>query len=699
MPLMNPRTGLAGVMFCLAACWTSALQAQQRPLELADMFRIGRISDPALSPDGRWAAYTLTTAVLEANRTTSDVWIAPVGGGEPRRLTSSPAHDRTPRWSPDGTWILFESTRTGSNQIWAIHPDGTGERQVTAIATEASDAIWAPDGTSLAFVSEVFPQFSTKPFRESDSLNRKELDRIEHGPVRAKVMTQLLYREWNSWRDGKRRHIFLQPLEGGSPRDLTPWDRDAVPASQTFSAGVDYAFAPDGREIACTASPDPPREEAWRTNFDILIVPLDGGAPRRLTDNPAADGFPRYSSDGRYLAYRAQSRPGYEADRWQLMVVERATGTARSLTADIDHSVEAMTWSPDNAILYYTAEVKAGAPIFAVGVNGQGARRVFGNGTSSDLSVSPDGRTILFANTTMVRPVELFTVDTDGRNYRPVTRQNASLLAGLDIPPPEEIWFDGDGGERVHAWLFTPPGFNPAGKYPFIYLVHGGPQSAWMNAWSYRWNPALWAAQGYVVMAPNPRGSTGFGQAFVDGIRNDWGGKVFRDLMKGLDTAEDLPYVDRDRKAAAGASFGGYMMNWFQAKAGGRFRTLVTHCGTFDFYNAWGATEEIWFDEWERLGTPWENPEGYDRDSPNRYLANFSTPNLVIHNELDYRVPLSEGMQLFTALQRKGIPSKFLYFPDEGHWVLKPANSELWHRTVFAWLADYLHPQAPGGGR
>jgi dipeptidyl aminopeptidase/acylaminoacyl peptidase len=325
-----------------------------------------------------------------------------------------------------------------------------------------------------------------------------------------------------------------------------------------------------------------------------------------------------------------------------------------------------------------------------VTTSGNDVQKIFDGGTHHNLLISPDGKTLLFTRATAVRPVEIFSVGTNGKNLTQITTVNDSLFSLLDIPAPEAVWFSGAGGKKIQAWLYHPAGFDASTKYPFVYLIHGGPQNAWLNAWSFRWNPALWAAQGYIIMTPNPRGSTGFGQKFIDEISGDWGGKVFVDLMKGLDFAESLPYVDRTRKAAAGASFGGYMMNWFQAKAGRRFKTVVTHDGVYNFESMYGTTEEVWFDEWDHGGTPWDKPEQYRKFSPHVYAKNFKTPNLIIHSELDFRVPVGEGFQLFTALQRQGVPSKFLYFPDEGHLVLKPANSELWHRTVFGWLADYL---------
>ncbi len=665
---------------------------QRRPITLADMFKFKRIADPALSPDGKWVAFTLTTPDLAANKNLSDVWVISIDGGTPRQLTTHAASDRKPAWAPDGRWIAFESTRSGTSQLWLMNADGSNQKQFTSISTGASGAVWSPDGAALAFISEVFPENSHGTFSESDALNKKQLDRLENGKVKAKIFTSLMYRHWDSWRDGKRKHIFVQQLSGGDPKDLTPGDRDAVPFSDTFSAGIDFAFSPDGKEIAYTATPFPTREEAWNTNHDIYTVAVSGGTPVQITANPAADGYPQYSKDGKYIAYRAQSVAGFEADRWQLMLFDRTSRTTRSLTQDFDASVGTPAWASDSRRLFFHAEEKARMPVFSVSVSGNDVKKVFDKSVNRTIIVSPDGKTLVFTHTSLAMPVEIFKTDIRGNNFTRVTNINGSLLDSLEMASPQYVWFDGADGAKIQSWLLTPPGFNPGKKYPFVYLVHGGPQNAWLDSWSYRWNPVLWAAQGYVVMAPNPRGSTGFGQKFTNEISGDWGGKVFVDLMKGLDYAEALPYVDKDNKAAAGASFGGYMMNWFQAKAGGRFRTLVTHDGVYNFESMYGTTEEVWFDEWDHGGTPWEKEEEYAKFSPHRYANNFNTPNLIIHGELDYRVPVTEGMQLFTALQRRGVPSKMLYFPDEGHWVLKPANSELWHNTVFNWLNEYLNP-------
>ena len=691
---INIRAVRTGLLFLLAvASLGENLAAADRPLEFDDLMRARRLSDPQISPDGKSVAYVITKANKEENRTDSDIWLVPLAGGEPRQLTASPRHDRHPRWSPDGKWIVFESNRGGAFQLYVIASDGGEARQITTISTEATQPVWSPDGRHIAFVSAVFPGFSEKPFKESDELNRKKLDEREKSKVKARVITRLLYRHWDSWVDDKRQHLFVVPVKNGDaagdPRDLTPGDRDAIPTSSTFSAGDDFAFSPDGRKLAYTATPTPAREEAWLTNHDLYETDVETGERRQLTTNPAADAFPRYSPDGKWIAWRAQSRPGFESDRWQLMLYDRANGKTRRLTPDFDSWVEAFTWAPDSRTIYFEAEEKAVKPLWSVTIAGNDVRKVVDKADNGETAVSPDGSTLVFTRQTMSRPAEIYGANPGGGGLRPITRANDALFAGISMAEPEPVSYAEAGGAQIQMWIVKPPGFDSAKKYPLVFWVHGGPQGAFMDAWSYRWNAQLWAAQGYVLAMPNPRGSTGFGQKFVDEISHDWGGKVFADLMAGLSYMERQPYVDAKRMAAAGASYGGYMMNWFEGHTD-KFKTIVTHDGVFDFRTMYGTTDELWFDEWEH-GIPWETPDS-DKFSPDRFAANFKTPNLIIHNELDFRVPVGQGMSLFTTLQRKGIPSKLLYFPDEGHWVLKPQNSELWHKTIFEWLAEYLKP-------
>ena len=663
-----------------------------RPLTIDDFFVMKRIAEPSLSPDGRWIAFALTIADPVKNKNQSDLWIIGTDGKGLRQLTNDPASDHNATWTPDGKWIVFESNRSGTSQLWMITPEGVNLRQFTTLSTGATQPVVSPDGKWVAYLSEVFPENSALPFHESDSLNAVRLGELEHGLVKAKIITHLLYRHWDSWVDGKRIHLFLQPLPSGDPRDLTPGDRDAVPTSSTFSAGTDFSFSPDSKELAYTATPIPAHEEAWRTNHDIYTVSISDGTRNQVTTNPAADGYPQYSPDGRYIAYRAQRRPDYEGDRWELMLYDRHDGAIRSLTADFDAHVGSPLWSPDSRTIYFDADVEANNPIYAIDLKAMKIRRVVADRTNHSVSISPDGKTLFFLQANATRPAEIYRVETDGTKLRNVTGVNDAVFAQLDIPEPQIVWVTGAEGAKVHSWIFVPPGFDRTKKYPLIMLVHGGPQGSWGNAWSYRWNPPLWAAQGYVVVAPNPRGSTGFGQRFTDGINGDWGGKVYDDLMCVLDSACHLAYVDSTRKGAAGASFGGYMMNWFLGHTGNRFKAIVTHDGVYNFESMYGATDELWFDEWEHGGTPWNKPAEYARFSPHRYARNFRTPTLVIHGGRDFRIPETEAMQLFTALQRQGVPSTFLYFPDENHWVLKPADSRLWHEAVFDWLRTWVKP-------
>jgi dipeptidyl aminopeptidase/acylaminoacyl peptidase len=672
-----------------------AVSAIARPMVLEDLFRAHRITAPAVSPDGQTVVYVVSDPLKRENKTTSSLWLVPVAGGEPRQITPTGKHDRAPHWSPDGRWIAFESDRSGSTQIWLWPMDGGEPHQLTRISTEARQPVWAPDGKSIAFVSAVFPQFSGRPPAEADRLNGELIATREKSPVKARLFTELLYRHWDAWVEDRRQHLFIQPLDGGSaagrPRDVTPGPGDAVPTSTTFSAGDDFAFSPDGRELAYTMPPVPTRTDAWSTNHDLWAVTLGSGQRRALTSNPAADGFPRYSPDGRYLAYRAQSRPGFEADRWQLMLLDRQSGQRRSLTAAFDSSVGAFAWTADSQNLVFEAQWQASEAVFRVGLTGEPPVNLVSGferpGTNSDASVLPDGG-IVFLHSTLSAAPEIFRAG-GARPPVQITHQNDALFAQIDPIQLESVTVSGAGGTPVQMWIVRPPNFDPAKKYPLVFWVHGGPQSAFDDGWSTRWNAALWAAQGYVVTLANPRGSVGFGQKFTDEISRDWGGKVYQDLLACLALIKAKPYVDSRRMAAAGASFGGYMMAWFEGHTD-QFRTIVMHDGVYSFSGMYGSTDELWFEEWEH-GQPWATRD-YNRFSPDQFAANFQTPMLIIHNQLDFRVPIGQGEALFSVLQRKGIASEFLSFPDEGHWVLKPGNSELWHQTIFSWLAQYLTP-------
>jgi dipeptidyl aminopeptidase/acylaminoacyl peptidase len=675
---------------------------------IEDLFRFKRVSDPQISPDGKTVVYVVGTMDLAKNRSSSSLWLAPADGKEnPRRLTHTDKKDRHPRWSPNGKHILFESSRSGESQLWVIAVGGGEARQLTSIATEAQTGLWSRDGKQIAFVSSVYPEYSELPFRESDEKNRKRKEEIDKNPVKVKVFTRLFFRHWDSWVEDKRQHLFVMPWndgKGGEPRNVTPGDRDANPTSDTFSAGDDFTFSPDGKHLVFTAVPA--RNEAWSTNYDICRVPVTGGTTEwecLTKDNEAADGAPRFSPDGKWLAYRAQRRPGFEADRWEIMLLPAdGHGKPRSLTANFDGSPEGLAWSADNNTILFTAEKEASSPVWRTSVKWGEVERVIGGGTMNSLTLSDDGRRFAFLRVHLYQPAEVFIQNGEpswsAQLFRAsnVSQANTALLAGLDLPHPESVTVKGAGGTPMQMWILKPPGFDPSKKWPLAYLVHGGPQGAWEDGWSYRWNPELWAAQGYVVALPNPRGSTGFGQKYVDEISGDWGGKCYDDLMAGLAYLEIQPWIDPNRMAAAGASFGGYMMNWFAVNTG-KFKALITHCGVWNFESMYALTDELWFDEWEHGGPPWLKPESFRKFSPHRQAANlgkFKTPMLVIHNDQDFRVPVAEGYQVFTTLQRLGVPSRMVNFPEESHWVLRPANSRRWHQEVFAWLKKHAPPGA-----
>jgi dipeptidyl aminopeptidase/acylaminoacyl peptidase len=653
--------------------------AQQRHvLTFDDLMAFGRVSDPQISPDGTSVVFSITRMDLAKNAGNSDIWQVALPSGTPRQLTRSEKRDNAARWSPDGKQLAFISSRDGDPQIWILDITSGEPRKLTTISTGADGVIWSPDGKNLAFTSEVYPDC------QNDDCNAQTNKEAESSKVKAKVFDQLLYRHWDSWKDGKRTHIFVVSVDGGPPRDLTPGDFEAPP----FSLGgpTDYAFSPNGKEICFARNTDP--VGATSTNSDLWIVQLSGGNPVRITSNPAYDGSPLYSPDGRYIAYRAQKRPGFEADRFELMLYELNARTSRSITTGMDRSIGGFAWEPGSRAIFCTAEDQGYSSIFRVGVYGEDPVRVVDKSYNGDIQISPDGKNLVFARQSISRPPELFRANADGKDAQALTSVNEAELSRITMGNVESITYKGAGGSSVQAWLVRPPAFDAGRKYPAIFLVHGGPQNAWGDNFSYRWNLQMFASRGYVVFAPNPRGSTGFGQQFTDEISGDWGGKVFQDLMSGVDYLTRLPFVDGARVTAAGASYGGYMMNWLEGHTD-RFRCLVSHDGVFDAASMFGSTEELWFPLWDFKGTPWDNPELYQKWSPSSFVKNFKTPMLVIHSELDYRVPVTQGFELFTALQLMKVPSKFLYFPDEGHWVLKPQNSRLWWKTVQDWIDQW----------
>jgi dipeptidyl aminopeptidase/acylaminoacyl peptidase len=679
-------------------CTPQFISAQKRPFDVETLLKIQRISEPVLSPDGKTVAFTVQTIDLAKNTKPKQIYTVPVDGGAPKLLTREGTNNERPRWSPDSKQIYFISNRvvatvaTGSStvptaaatnpssQIWVMNADGTNTRQITHLSTEASGVSVSPDGKKLVFQSSVYPDCGA-----DDACNKKNLDADEKAPSKARVYTSLLYRHWNEYQGKRRNHLLVINADGTGVKDLTPGTRDVPP----FSLGGPeaYAISPDSNELAFVMNVD--AQPASSTNSDIYTVPLTGGDAKKITISPGGDDGPLYSPDGKYLAFRSQARARYESDRFRLMVLERATGKTTNLTETLDRWVESMTWSSDSTRLFFTVSDRGRIGLQMVPATGGGARTIISGASSLDnVQFTSDGRTMIYTEESGSRPVEIFRATSGGGTGTALTHINDPLLANAALTPLEELWVDSIDKTKVHSFIVKPPDFSASRKYPVLFLIHGGPQGEWGESWTYRWNAQVFAGAGYVVVMPNPRGSVGYGQKFIDEINGDWGGKAYDDITAVSDAVAALPYVDKDRMAAGGGSYGGYMIDWLLGHTT-RFKAFVSHSGVFDLPSEARETEELWFPMWEFKGMPHENPETYAKWSPSNFVKDFKTPTLVFHGELDYRVPVSQGMQLFTALQLQKVPSKLVLFPDEGHWIQKPQNSLLWYRTFLDWVGEW----------
>jgi len=678
---MRPRTH-SSLLVLLALLAVPAALSAQSPITARDLWSMARVGSPALSPDGSTVLYTVTTYDLSAFRSRTEIWRVPVASGEPRPfITSDSGSNSAPAWSPDGRSIAFVSSRGGNGpQIYLVPVDGGEARALTSEEGGATGPVWSRDGRRILFVSSVTPA--------GDPIARR-LEEIAAEGSEAKVYDDLQYRHWDEWEDGQRSHVFVLGVATGQSSDVTPGPYDTPPVA--LGGFSDYDISPDGEEIAFVRNTDVPSMVG--TGNDVWLVPAGGGEPRLLTPSDANDVAPQYSPDGRYIAYLGMSRPAFEADRTQLLLYDRHTQETRSLTADLDQSVDFFAWSADSRTLWFQAQDQIFHATYRVALAGGAPVKVTDGVYDGALQVSEDGRTLVVARQATDRPVDLFALDGDGKVRRRLTQQNRDLLSRLALQPAESFWATGAEGTPVEGFIVRPPDFDPSRKYPVVFLIHGGPQGAWTDSWSYRWNPNMFAAPGYVVVVANPRGSTGYGQIFTDQITGDWGGKVYTDLMAALDHAlTTYPFLDETRVAAAGASYGGYMINWINGHTD-RFRALIDHDGLFDIPSMYGATEELWFPEWEFGGEPWTNPEGFELWNPANYAQSMNTPTLVVHGGLDYRVPLNQGLATFTTLRRRNVPARLLYFPDEGHWVLKPQNAFVWWDEMLGWLDRYLGPR------
>ena len=656
-----------------------AFAADTHPFGVHDMWAMKRISDPQVSPDGKWVLFTLRTNDLEANKGLNDLWIVGSDGKGLRRLTTDPAADTGGRWSPDGKWIWFTSTRSGSSQVWKVAFEGGEATQVTSLAVDVANVVVSADGKSIAFSAEVFPGMSIEE-------SAKVLAERAAGKATGRMYESLFIRHWDTWEDGRRSHVFVLPVAGGEPVDVMK-SMNADCPSVPFGGAEEFTFTPDGKAVVFAAR-DVGREEAWSTNLDLFASPIDGSAaPRNLTaDNAALDTRPTFSSDGKQLAWLAMSRPGYEADRYRLMVRAWPDGAAREIAPAWDRSAETIVWSPDAKTIYTIATNLGHQSVFAIDVKSGKVTTIVAQGWANSIA-GLSGKRVIYDLDHLKSPAEIYSASLDGKQVTQITNVNAAEVAAARWGETEQFSFKGAKNDDVYAWLVKPVDFDPAKKYPVAFIIHGGPQGSMANHFHYRWNPEFYAGAGYAALVVDFHGSTGYGQAFCDAIRDDWGGAPLEDLKQGLDAAlAKYPFMDGDRVVALGASYGGWMINWMAGQMPDRFRAFVCHDGNLDERFAYYDTEELWFPEWDHNGTPWENPEGYRKHNPIEHVAKWKTPMLVIHGGLDFRVVETQGFATFNLLQRRGIPSKFLYFPNENHWVLKPANSIQWHNEVLAWI-------------
>ena len=680
---------------CLAGTWIVPAGARpvqeqpETPFGVQDLVRLARISEAEVSPDGKRVAYTLRTTDMDADKGRTAIWIIDTRkrNAAPARLTPLEKNSNSPAWSGDGRSLYFLSNHSGSMQVWRVVTGGE-PKQVTDLPLDVGSFRVSAGGDRLLVTVEVFADCATF------ACTKERLDAAAHDHEHGVLYDRLFVRHWDTWSDGRRSQLFSIPLDpsgaaAGSPVNLTAGIDGDVPG-KPFGGREDYAISADGQQVAFSVRAV--REEAWSTNFDIYLVPAAGGTARNLTaDNPASDVQPAFSPDGKQLAYLAMERPGFEADRLQLVLLDLKTGGKRPLTRGWDRSIGAFQWSRDGKMLFATADHLGQRPLWSIDAATGRAAAITGDGDVEGLSVA--AKEVFYTQSSLGSPADLYSVGFDGGKARQLTHVNQNELAARRLGEYQQFNFAGAGGDNVFGYVVKPANFKRDQKYPVALLIHGGPQGSMANVWHWRWNAQVFAGAGYGVVMIDFHGSTGYGQAFTDSISGDWGGKPLEDLKIGLATAvRQFPWLDGDDACALGGSYGGFMINWIAGQWPDRFKCLISHDGIFDQRSMYYSTEELWFPEWENGGPEYANPAGYAKFNPADDVARWKTPMLVIHGQLDYRVPYTQGLALFTALQRRGVPSEFLYFPDENHWVLKPANSIQWYDTVLGWMNRWTRP-------
>lgn len=682
---------LIGGIALLAA--THAAASVPHPFGIHDLVMLDRVSDPQISPDGKRVVYQVRETDYAANKGKNGLWLIDLGNPKAQavRLTDASVNATTPRWSADGAAVFY----LDKGQLWSRPADGKGAAvQVTDLKVDVNAYKLFPDGKRVLLSIDTVPDCE----KETDPVDCTKQRDNEKGKSKAsgRVYDKLFIRHWDTWADGRRSQLYSIAVDAngkmaGMPKLLTRGIDGDVP-SKPFGGDDEFAFSADGATVYFSVR-IAGNSEPWSTNFDIYSVPADGSAaPKNLTSaNLAWDTAPVPTADGKTLYYLAMKRPGFEADRFAIMAMDLGNGATREIAPQWDRSAGGLKVSADGKTLFATADDNGEHPLFAIDVATGKATKIAGEGSVHDYSLRGD--TIVFSRTTLKTPADLFRVATKGGKVSELTNQNSTKMAFVDTGAFEPFTFKGANGDSVQGYVVKPVGFDKSKKYPVAFLIHGGPQGAFGNDWSYRWNPQTYAGQGFAVVMVNFHGSTGYGQAFTDSISGDWGGKPLEDLQKGWAAAlEKYTFLDGNRACALGASYGGYMVYWIAGKWNQPWKCLVDHDGVFDNRMMGYSTEELWFSEWENKGTPWEKPENYEKFNPVNYVKDWRVPMLVIHSEQDFRIPVEQGIAAFTALQRRGIPSELLEFPDENHWVLKPQNSVLWHDTVNAWLKRWTAP-------
>ena len=666
------------VLFMVALAAVPAF-AEKRAFTIADLYKIKSVTDPEYSPDGKKVAFAVTEYFLEEGKTNSDIFLMNADGTGLRRMTRDDAAEYTPRWSPDGKWLLFVSTREGGAQAWKMPVEGGEPTKVTNFSMGVSGPRWLPGGKKILFYTEVFPECGA-----DDECNKTLADDIDKGPVHAHLADDLLYRHWDFWKDGKRFHTIVYDTETKTYLDLTKGDIDAPSfLSGGGNAGLDVS--PDGNELCVAANADPNEWET--TNKDLWLVPTAGGDLKNITDeNEAYDGNPQYSPDGRYIAYLVQKVPGFEADLFRLALYDRKTGETTILTDSFDNWVGIFVWAPDSRSIYFTGDYQGTNPLYKIDIASKKTSQIVDFRTIDSFDISPDGRSVVVSRRSVGEPREIWTCNTNGKSIGRLTTFNKPVENEVDIRPAEEMWIDSPTGRKIHTFVVKPHEFDPAKKYPLILNVHGGPQQQWMDSFRGDWQ--VYPGCGYVVAFPNPHGSTGYGQEFTHAISRDWAGKVYEDVMAVTDHMASLPWIDADRMGAMGWSYGGYMMMWFAGHTD-RFKCLASMMGSYNLASMWGATEELWFPQYDLGGAPWESDD-YVKWSPQFSADKFKTPTLVVTGEKDFRIPYTESLQFFTVLRKKGVPARLIVFENDGHWPNVVKSMPLYYDAHLDWFHTYL---------